>query len=97
MKLSAIVKTLTALAPIVSGVVRAVKRLKITGADKFETAAAHIGVVLDEAFDGVPEWSDIGEDRRDTIIAGLVELAVFLHGVGKSQDLKVAIKRLRKA
>lgn len=45
-------------------------------------AAVHAG--LDEVLDVLPEWRDLSEDRRDLILDGVAELALFLADVSKA-------------
>lgn len=97
MNIAATLKALSTLIPMVTTILGAIKRLDITRESKFETALAYVGAILDDSFDDVPEWSDLGEEKRDIIVAGLIELVLFLRKTGKSKALKKALKQLRKA
>lgn len=57
-----------------------------TGATKRESAIHHIERLLDDHLDGVPEWSALGEEKRDRMLAGLVEWAVFLGSLADRKD-----------
>lgn len=65
-------------------------------AAKFQIAAQLVGEALDEALDDLPEWSEISERRRDTIIAGLVEFAVFISETA-DRSRRTTRRRLRRA
>lgn len=49
----------------------------------FPEAVATAHDILDEALDVVPEWRDVDEARRDAILDGVVELALFLSDVAR--------------
>ena len=64
--------------PAIFDIVATLKASQLAGADKFKLASEQAGEALDEALDALPTWGDISEERRDTIIGGLVELVVFI-------------------
>ena len=67
--------------PATIEMVRELNDLSIEGNLKFDMAVKEISELLDDAFDDLPEWSNLKEDQRDRIIGGLVELSVFLQGL----------------
>ena len=70
----------------------------MSGAEKFEDVLDGVKDHLDVAFDDIPEWRDLDEDKRDLIIGGLIELAVFIEHVS-AKDAKGsghALRHLRK-
>lgn len=58
----------------------------LTKPQKRAVAAAAVGDLLDGALDEVPRWSHLGEQRRDRIINGLVELSLFIVREGQQDD-----------
>lgn len=88
------------LIPAVGAIVAALEgREDLTGPERAEVAIVEVGAFLDVALDDVPEWSAISEARRDRIIAGLVELALFAERVaarpGGRADIRGAVRRIR--
>lgn len=84
--------------PAAIDIVEALKTTDLEGADKFELAAEEVEQALDEAFDTLPKWSEISEERRDLIISGLVELTVFLAvdagGLGTPRKTRRYVRKL---
>lgn len=80
--------------PATIEMVRELNEIKMEGSLKFNMAVSEISELLDDAFDDLPEWSELSEEQRDRIIGGLVELAVFLEGLvgkmGKKETLRSA-------
>lgn len=65
--------------PVVFEVVDELEEMgDLKGHQKFVVAVEAVGAALDEAFDAIPEWSDLTEIQRDRIVDGLVELALFV-------------------
>jgi|TARA_A200000159_G_C7055861_1_gene228215 hypothetical protein len=85
--------------PATIEMVRELNDLKAEGKVKFDMAVSEIADLLDDAFDDLPEWSDLSEEQRDRIVGGLVELAVFLEGLvgkmGKKETLRSAKSVMR--
>lgn len=70
-----------------------------TGPEKGEAVRGSVEKYLDEAFDHIPEWSELSEAKRDRIIVGNSELVLFIIETadGDGVDLKATRKKLRKA
>lgn len=68
-------------------------RLDLSGSQRFALATEGVGELLDEALDEVPEWRELSEARRDRILAGLVELALFSERVGSRAGGKADVRR----
>lgn len=71
----------TAIAAVLPAAMKVVDDLSdatTTGATKREAAIHHIEELLDDQLDDVPEWAALGEEKRDRMLAGLVEWAVWL-------------------
>lgn len=75
--------TITTLIPSVVALVVEVVEQKGSG-DQSELAIKGAEVVLDETLDELPAWKDIGEERRDKIIGGLAELALFIVSIAEA-------------
>lgn len=71
---------LTLAAPDILNIVHTLREAgdTLSNEQKFALAAEMVGETLDSAFDAAPEWSALDERQRDTVIAGLVELALFV-------------------
>jgi hypothetical protein len=71
----------------------------LSGPARARLAIEEVGALLDEALDDVPEWRAISEARRDRIIGGLVELALFVERVssrpGGRASARDAVWRIR--
>lgn len=65
-----------------------------TGAEKMRAVVAEARAAADLAFDDLPGWKDYPEKRRDRIIAGLAELALFLHQVSAQTGGQKAVRKL---
>ena len=88
---------LTVAIPALVELVEKLQASEVSGSDKFDFVVKEVGAVLDEAFDGIPEWTLYPEEGRDRIIGGLTELAVFVNTVVKSHGKKKASKVVTKA
>lgn len=88
---------LTAALPAIVDLVGAVQDLDADGQAKFSFIVDQVGSILDEAFDGVPEWALYPEEGRDKIIGGFTELAVFVNTVIKTHGKKKGVKQVVKA
>jgi len=51
---------------------------RIKGSAKLEATTSAVRTMLDEGFDNLPWWSDLGEAQRDRIIIGQTELVYQL-------------------
>ena len=65
----------------------------MTGPEKRAHVVAAVVAYADEAFDDVPTWGDISEKRRDRIIGGLAELALFILEAKDDGTKPAAIRR----
>ena len=65
-----------------------------SGSDKMAAVVAEARELADDAFDDLPGWRDYPEKRRDRIIAGLAELALFLNHVSSQNGGASAVKKL---
>lgn len=52
--------------------------------------------ILDESLDVIPGWADLEEGRRDLVLAGLTELALFLYGLADEHHEKVKPRLVKK-
>lgn len=75
--------TITTLIPSVVALVVDVVDKKGSG-NQAELAIKGAESVLDETLDELPEWKNIGEERRDKIIGGLAELALFIVSIAET-------------
>ena len=69
--------------PAVIEGVWALKDKSAASADKKKAAIEGLREYLDEELDDVPGWKELGEESRDKLIDGLVEVAWF---VVKNED-----------
>ena len=89
---------LTTAVPAAIDLIEAVDEAKEkTGAEKFEFVVSEVRELIDEGFDTIPEWSEYPEAGRDQIIAGLTELAVFIHRIAEDESPQAARRKVRKA
>lgn len=65
----------------------------MTGPEKAEHVKREVIAYADKAFDDVPAWSELSEKRRDRIIRGLAELALFLLEAKDDGTKPAAIRR----
>lgn len=72
--------------PAIFEVIDELSTTDLEGQDKFKLAVHEIAGVMDEAFDEIPRWSELSEARRDLVLGGLVELAVFMQGLTEGSD-----------
>ena len=84
--------------PAVFEIVDELSSTDLEGSAKFRLASEAIGQAIDSAFDELPAWSELSEERRDIVIAGLIELAVFIQELasGDEEYLPVKNRTLRK-
>ena len=70
------------------------------GPQRAELVVKEVGQLLDEALDDVAEWHELEEARRDRILLGLVELALFVDRASSRQGgaahVRKALRRLRR-
>lgn len=83
--------------PAVFEVVDELRNAEIKGPQKLQLAITEIGKQFDKAFDEIPEWSELTEVRRDTIIKGLVELALFVASLSDEKGKRAARASIRRA
>lgn len=87
--------------PAAVAVVRELEDREATNEEKFRIATAKMSIVLDTAFEGVPEWRDLDVETREAIRAGLVELALFIFRVSGGKNggraARQAARQLRRA
>ena len=83
--------------PATIEMVQELQSSNLKGALKFQVAVNEVGALLDAALDEIPEWSSLNETKRDAIIGGMVELAVFISDVVDSKGRRASRKDLVKA
>ena len=81
-----VVSGIAAVLPAAMKVVDELSDATVTGAEKRESAIEHIESILDDHLDEVPEWAALGEEKRDRMLAGLVEWAVFLGSLADRKE-----------
>ena len=65
-------------------------------AERLHMAVVGVHLLLDEKFDDIPEWAELGEAKRDRILAGAVELVLWLSTANIAGDLnEKGVKRLK--
>ena len=90
---------------IIPAAIQLIKNLRsvvVSGADKRSAAVETLGIFIDEELDDIPEWSSLSEDRRDRILGGLIELILWfieleeIHGESRGPGLITrALERIR--
>lgn len=71
---------------------------ELEGAEKASLVIRVAGQAFDDGFDDIPEWSEISEERRDRILSGMTELALFvLEASDKNDDGDTSPREVRKA
>ena len=83
---SRVIDVLAQLIPAAIEVVRDLRRLAATGAEKQAAAVQVLKEFIDDYLDGLPHWEDLSEERRDRILEGLVELTLWLIEVQELKD-----------
>ena len=75
------------LIPVVVDLVRQLGTVKTGGSGKLEAAVLVVSAWVDDELDDLApaEWRNLPEDRRDRIIAGLVELILFVDQITASR------------
>lgn len=77
---------LTDLAKGVQWLVQQLHKSGEPGSTKLDTAIELGRKFADDYLDDIPAWKELGEDRRDRIIGGLVELVLFFEHVHEHPD-----------
>ena len=79
-KLAAWVPEMLAIAipAVIEAVQELVENKQLDGSAKYKLVVTSVATLLDEALDDVPEWGDLSEDKRDRILGGMTELALFI-------------------
>ena len=91
------------LADLIPAVVETVQDLNedansgVSGPEKAKAAVETLAEFIEEDLDDIPEWSELGEEKRDIILNGLVELAYFVIDVQSRRGRRGARRVLRKA
>jgi hypothetical protein len=89
-------RAIALLCDIVPAAIKLIKSLREVdeeGTDKRIAAIEALREFIDNECDDIPEWSALGEDRRDRILSGLIELVLWvveledLHGDRKGRAL----------
>lgn len=88
---------LAGLIPAIFELVSDLEALDMPGRKKAETVIKWTRETLDELLDDVPEWRDLPEEKKDRILDGLNELALFAVRVGDSERSAAASRQLKKA
>ena len=83
--------------PATIEMVQELKASSLRGSAKFQLAVNEVGELLDAALDEIPEWTDLEEEKRDAIIGGMVELAVFISAVVEDKGKRASRKDMLKA
>ena len=79
--------------PAAVKLIRSLREVDEDGVDKRIAAIEALHQFIDSECDDIPEWSALGEDRRDRILSGLIELCLWvveledLHGDKKGRHL----------
>jgi len=90
---------ITALVPAIIDLVEELQdHDELEGSEKRTFVIKEVAELLDDSFDDIPNWTDLDESKRDRILGGLTELALFIDGSYKDKRLpKLHIfKSLRK-
>ena len=89
--------------PAALKLVRSLREVDEEGVEKRIASIEALRQFIDSECDDIPEWSALGEDRRDRILSGLIELVLWiveledLHGEKKGRHLlKHAILHLKR-
>ena len=85
---SRVIDVLAQLIPAAIEVVKDLRRLAATGAEKQSAAVQVLKEFIDDYLDGMPHWEDLSEERRDRILEGLVELSLWLIEVQELKDTR---------
>ena len=83
--------------PATIEMVQELQASSLRGSAKFQLAVNEVGELLDAALDEIPEWTDLEEEKRDAIIGGMVELAVFISAVVEDKGKRASRKDMLKA
>ena len=83
--------------PATIEMVQELQASSLRGSAKFQLAVNEVGELLDGALDEIPEWTDLEEEKRDAIIGGMVELAVFISAVVEDKGKRASRKDMLKA
>ena len=89
---------LSSVIPASIDVVREFASQEETGEVKRKAAVAALAEFLDEEFDEIPQWRQIGEERRDRILTGLVELSYFVieQGPANGRNIRISLRKARR-
>ena len=86
------------LAVIIPAIISAIRDIKQAGeGEVFEASTAAVASILDEAFDDIPKWAGLDESKRDAIIVGLSELALFIEDMVTDDGEEVTARQVRRA
>jgi hypothetical protein len=83
--------------PATIEMVQELQASSLRGSAKFQLAVNEVGELLDAALDEIPEWTDLEEEKRDAIIGGMVELAVFISAVVEDKGKRASRKDMLRA
>ena len=83
--------------PATIEMVQELQASSLRGSAKFQLAVNEVGELLDAALDEIPEWTDLEEEKRDAIIGGMVELAVFISTVVEDKGKRASRKDMLRA
>ena len=89
-------EVIAGLLPLVAELVTEKAGQEMSGDEKMRSIVKEVRELADEAFDDIPGWKTYPEKRRDRIIGGLAELALFLHEVSDSKAVKKLGRKLRR-
>lgn len=69
----------------------------LTGEEKRKFVISQVAEVIDENFDDVPFWKRLSEERRDRLIAGVVEWALLIDDAASNGTTDKATRVQRRA
>lgn len=87
----------TAIPAVHELVVRLKHQEGMKGEEKRVWVVSEVREILDDAFDDVPEWSQLSEEARDRILAGLAELSLWISNLADDLGPVKTRKLLRKS
>jgi len=87
----------TAIPAVHELVLRLKHKDEMKGAQKRVWVVSEVTDILDDAFDDVPEWSELPEEARDRILSGLAELSLWVSNLAGDLGTRKSRRLLRKS
>lgn len=87
----------TAIPAVHELVLRLKRQDGMNGEEKRSFVVSEVREILDDAFDDVPEWSALEEQKRDRILAGLAELSLWISNLAGEMGPHRTRRLLRKS